>query len=464
MALPGPGSTHFTSDSSMRGSRHARRAPVLDFVAIGLGPFNLSLACLADPIRDLRGVFLERSEDFDWHPGMLIDDTTLQNPFLADLVSLADPKSKFSFLNYCKQEGKLYAYYIRERFYLSRAEYNRYCKWAIRQLTSIRFGSDVERIEYDEKDGYYVVTGRHVPTGEAFVYHAARIVIGVGSVPHLPACCEPVRDRCIHSAQYTSKKSLVQKKGSIAVIGSGQSAAEIFHDLLKESDEHDYSLTWITRAPRFFQMENTKLTLEMVSPDYIDYFFNLPESVRESIIAKQDSLYKGVNASLINRIYDLLDDRRSRGRTNARLITNSELIGCRYDENDCYHLRFVQRDESVQYTHVTDGAVFATGYAQNVPRFIDGIRSRIRWDDKGRYRLSRNYAIDLNQREIFVQNAGLYSHGLTNPDLGMSCYRNSCILRELTGVEHYKIERRIALQDFSVPDTAAFRKFPLEAQ
>ena len=102
---------------------HAAMNPAaLDFLAIGLGPFNLSLACLADPIRDLRGVFLERSEDFDWHPGMLIDDTTLQNPFLADLVSLADPQSKFSFLNYCKQEGKLYAYYIRERFYLSRAE------------------------------------------------------------------------------------------------------------------------------------------------------------------------------------------------------------------------------------------------------------------------------------------------------------------------------------------------------
>ena len=99
------------------------RSPVIDFIAIGLGPFNLSLACLADPIRDLRGIFLERNEHFDWHPGMLIDDCTLQNPFLADLVSLADPKSKFSFLNYCKQEGKLYAYYIRERFYLSRAEF-----------------------------------------------------------------------------------------------------------------------------------------------------------------------------------------------------------------------------------------------------------------------------------------------------------------------------------------------------
>jgi lysine N6-hydroxylase len=465
MVLSGPGSTHFMSEPSTRGPRRATRPPVLDFVAIGLGPFNLSLACLAEPIRDLRGLFLDRNEDFDWHPGMLIDDTTLQNPFLADLVSLADPKSKFSFLNYCKQEGKLYAYYIRERFYLSRAEYNRYCKWTIRQLPGIAFGSDVERIEYDEVEGHYIVSGRHVRSGQPFEHRAVRLVIGVGSVPQLPACCDEIREHCIHSSHYTARKESLQTKRSIAVIGSGQSAAEIFHDLLKDSDEHGYALTWITRSPRFFQMENTKLTLEMISPDYIDYFYGLPENVREGIIAKQDSLYKGVNASLINQIYDLLDDRRSRGNNQARLITNSELTACQYDAaDDRYHLRFVQRDEGVQYTHATEGAVFATGYTQNVPRFIDGIRERIRWDDKGRYRLSRNYAIDVDERDIFVQNAGLYSHGLTNPDLGMSCYRNSCILREITGVEHYKIERRIALQDFSVPDTDAFVKAPLEAQ
>ncbi|HEY4801131.1 MAG TPA: SidA/IucD/PvdA family monooxygenase [Paraburkholderia sp.] len=450
------------STTNVKPSPHS---PVLDFVAVGLGPFNLSLACLADPIRDLRGLFLERNEDFDWHPGMLIDDTTLQNPFLADLVSLADPKSKFSFLNYCKQEGKLYAYYIRERFYLSRAEYNRYCKWAISQLSSIAFGSQVEHVTYDAQHGHYVVRGRHVRTGQPFTHLAARLVIGVGSVPQLPSCCDELRERCIHSADYVARKAELQQKHSIAVIGSGQSAAEIFYDLLRESDEHDYTLTWITRSPRFFQMENTKLTLEMISPDYIDYFYNLPDRVRETIIAKQDSLYKGVNASLINQIYDLLDDRRSRGGNSARLITNSELTHCHHERrDDRFHLRFVQRDEGVQYTHVTDGAIFATGYGQNVPGFIDGIRERIRWDDKGRYRLSRNYAIDVSEREIFVQNAGLYSHGLTNPDLGMSCYRNSCILRELTGVEHYKIERRIALQDFSVPDTEAFVKAPLEAQ
>jgi lysine N6-hydroxylase len=41
-----------------------------DFIGIGLGPFNLGLACLTEPLPGLNGVFLESKADFDWHSGM----------------------------------------------------------------------------------------------------------------------------------------------------------------------------------------------------------------------------------------------------------------------------------------------------------------------------------------------------------------------------------------------------------
>ena len=54
---------------------------VHDVIGIGLGPFNLSLACLMAPLagaaQPVRALFLERSNEFNWHPGMLIEDTTL---------------------------------------------------------------------------------------------------------------------------------------------------------------------------------------------------------------------------------------------------------------------------------------------------------------------------------------------------------------------------------------------------
>ncbi|HEY9251473.1 MAG TPA: SidA/IucD/PvdA family monooxygenase, partial [Nocardioides sp.] len=71
-------------------------ARVHDLIGIGLGPFNLGLAALADPIDELDCLFLEGRDRFDWHPGMMLDEATLQVPFLADLVTMADPTSRFS--------------------------------------------------------------------------------------------------------------------------------------------------------------------------------------------------------------------------------------------------------------------------------------------------------------------------------------------------------------------------------
>lgn len=429
---------------------------IYEFIAIGLGPFNLSLACLAEPL-DLNGLFLERSAEFNWHPDMLIDNATLQNPFLADLVSLADPTSRFSFLNYCKEEGKIYSYYFRENFYLTRTEYNVYCRWAASQLSNVRFDYEVQDIAYDVEAGCYVVTGVQGAQRQAFIARCRKLVLGVGTRPSFPECCQPADHRYLHTAHYLANKQELQKKHSITIVGSGQSAAEVYHDLLKEIDDHDYSLIWITRSPRFFQMETSKLTLEMFSPDYIDYFYNLDELTKERIVRTQDSLYKGVNASLINQIYDRLDDRRKQGPLRTHLITNCELQGCRYEaDSDSYAIEFCQLDCAARYAHRSEGLLFATGYRENVAPFIDGIRKRMHWDEKGRYRLARNYAADINGNEIFIQNAGQHTHGMTNQDLGMSCYRNSYILRELTGIEHYKIEQRIALQDFAIPSTEDF--------
>ena len=437
--------------------RGSSKNDVHDFIAIGLGPFNLSLACLAEPIADLDGVFLERHAEFSWHPGMLIDNTTLQNPFLADLVSLADPTSRFSFLNYAKEQGSLYSYYIRENFYLTRAEFNAYCRWAAERLSTVRFAHTVQEIVHDRETGCYVVTGVQGPQRKPFVMRGRKLVLGVGAKPLFPPCCVSGGHRYLHTADYLANKARLQQRRSITIVGSGQSAAEVYHDLLKDADAHDYSLTWITRSPRFFQMEATKLTLEMFTSDYIDYFYGLDAQKKERIVRAQACLYKGINAGLINQIYDLLDDRRRQGRLRTHLITNCELQGCRHDAaSDDYEIEFRHLDRDARYAHRTEGLVFATGYREDIPPFVDGIRDRLRWDDQGRYQLARNYAADLAGSEIFVQNAGPHTHGMTNPDLGMSCYRNSWILRELTGVEHYKIERRVAIQDFAIPATPDF--------
>ena len=97
---------------------------MFDIIGIGIGPFNLSLASLLNH-KDchLKTVFFDKKEKFIWHQGMLMPDTTLQVPFLADLVTMVDPTNKYSFLNYLQEKQRLFQFYFKESFFLPRIGY-----------------------------------------------------------------------------------------------------------------------------------------------------------------------------------------------------------------------------------------------------------------------------------------------------------------------------------------------------
>ncbi|KUO13739.1 lysine N(6)-hydroxylase/L-ornithine N(5)-oxygenase family protein [Streptomyces sp. DSM 15324] len=418
-----------------------------DFVGIGLGPFNLGLACLTEPIDTLDGVFLESKPDFEWHAGMFLDGAHLQTPFMSDLVTLADPTSPYTFLNYLKEKGRLYRFYIRENFYPLRVEYDDYCRWAAGKLNSVRFSTTVAEVTYDESEALYAVR-----TTAGDVYRARRLVLGTGTTPYVPQACRGLDGGLFHNAEYMRRKAELRTKKSITIVGSGQSAAEIYHELLSEIDVYGYRLNWVTRSPRFFPLEYTKLTLEMTSPDYIDYFRALPEETRYRLEKQQKGLFKGINSDLIDSIFDLLyqkDVAYGDRPVPTRLLTNSSLTSARWEDSE-YRLGFRQDEQGKDYEIATEGLVLATGYHYEPPAFLEPIRDRLRFDAHGRFDVARNYAVDTTGRGVFLQNAGVHTHSVTSPDLGMGPYRNSTIIRELLGSEYYPVEKTIAFQEFSV--------------
>ncbi|MFE2078039.1 lysine N(6)-hydroxylase/L-ornithine N(5)-oxygenase family protein [Streptomyces misionensis] len=420
---------------------------VHDLVGIGLGPFNLGLACLTEPIDALDAVFLESKPGFEWHAGMFLDGAHLQTPFMSDLVTLADPTSPYSFLNYLKQKGRLYSFYIRENFYPLRVEYDDYCRWAANRLSSVRFGTTVTEVSYDEEGELYLVR-----TAAGETYRARHLVLGTGTVPYLPEACRGLGGDLLHTSAYMHRKTELREKRSITVVGSGQSAAEIYHELLSEIDVHGYQLNWVTRSPRFFPLEYTKLTLEMTSPDYIDYFRALPEETRYRLEKQQKGLFKGINSELIDAIFDLLyqKDVASGDRPlPTRLLTNSSLVSARYHDGS-YTLGFRQDEQGKDFEIRSEGLVLATGYHYEPPAFLAPLRDRLRFDGHGRFDVARNYSIDITGRGVFLQNAGVHTHSITSPDLGMGPYRNATIIRELLGSEHYPVEKSIAFQEFAV--------------
>lgn len=432
-------------------SAAAEAVHVHDAVGIGVGPFNLGLAALTDPIAELDLVFVDARPAFDWHPGMMLDTAHLQVPFMADLVTLADPTSPYSFLNYLKQTGRIYRFYIRENFYPLRAEFNAYCQWVADSLPDVHFGERVTGVDYD--DGAYSV---HTdgPQGPK-VRRGRRLILGTGTQPNVPEAARAITEAgglVLHNADYLARKAELQSRSSITVVGSGQSAAEIYCDLLQDLPSRGYELNWVTRSGRFFPLEYTKLTLEMTSPEYVDYFHALPESTRDRLVATQKNLYKGIDSDLINTIYDTLYAQSLHGEPRTRLLTHMELLDASYHpRTDSHTLTLHHGEQDRGHLLETDAVVLGTGYAYREPDFLAGISGRIRRDSAGRFDVDRTYGIGTAPGEIFVQNAELHTHGFVSPDLGMAAYRNSVIIAQMLGREYYPVETSIAFQEFGVP-------------
>ena len=98
-----------------------------------------------------------------------------------------------------------------------------------------------------------------------------------------------------------------------------------------------------------------------------------------------------------------------------------------------------------------ESLVLATGYAASVPSFLDPVRDRLRLDDRGRYAATPTFSVSRTD-DVFVQNAEEHTHGFVAPDLGMGALRNSMILSRVLGREPYRVEKRIAFQEFGLPD------------
>ena len=93
-----------------------------DILAIGIGPFNLGLAALTSTIQNLRCLFIDENKEFNWHPGLLLDNARLQVPFYADLVTLADPCNRFGYLAFLKDKQRLFRFAIQENNFIYRKD------------------------------------------------------------------------------------------------------------------------------------------------------------------------------------------------------------------------------------------------------------------------------------------------------------------------------------------------------
>ena len=469
-ALPVPDAPP-AHDAHSQQPSHAEQKP-LDLLGIGIGPFNLSLAALADRIPGLTAAFYDQRPGFAWHPGLLIEGATLQVPFLADLVTLVDPASRWTFLNWLKSRERLFPFYFAERFHVHRAEYDAYCRWVADSLPSTHFGRQVDAVRWNPDQGHFEVDHTHLdPHGEAEALartHARHLAVGIGTEPYVPEPLRPLVDSptlpVVHSAQYLDQRSRLLAADHITVVGSGQSGAEVFLDLLRNRPAGRERITWLARTPGFAPMEYSRLGLEHFTPDYTRYFHGLAEPVRDRLVPRQWQLHKGIDTETITAIHDELYRRTLDGGWPDAVLTPGVSVrtaGRLGTQNIELHLEHADQDTRTRL--VTSAVVLATGYRERpLDRLLGPLDAYVKRDAAGRPKIDARHRVELDRAvtgRLYVQNADRHTHGVGAPDLGLAAWRSAEVLndltRQLTGEEYYPLPARTAFTTFGLDGVAA---------
>ena len=161
-----------------------------DLICVGFGPAALAIAIALHERTDPEPknvLFLDRQSEFAWHSGMLLPETRMQISFMKDLATMRNPQSKFTFINYLHQKGRLASFLNLGTFLPFREEYNDYMAWCASHFDSqVKYSEDVisvlpVRTEVDAPDGDAPVSAWEVlstsqSTGKTSSYKTKNLV------------------------------------------------------------------------------------------------------------------------------------------------------------------------------------------------------------------------------------------------------------------------------------------------
>lgn len=410
-----------------------------DLLGIGFGPSNLALAIAmeeragaaasARAARPPRYAFIERKPDFVWHGGMLLDDTDMQISFLKDLATLRNPRSPYTFINYLHSRGRLEAFINLKTFFPSRIEFNDYLAWVASHFGErCHYGEEVIDVLPEPADGVVQrlrVRSRDVD-GRIQERLTRNLVLGVGGEPQIPAAFRGWRDaRVVHSSRYLDRIARYRDDTApprIAVVGGGQSAAEVFMDLVKRFPASQVAM--VMRGGALKPSDDSPFVNEIFSPGFTDFIYRQPGERRQQMLQEyRNTNYSVVDLDLIERIYQLLYQQKVVGNPQHQLLPGKE-IETAAPQPDGIGCVLRDRANGAVQRQQFDLVVLATGYRRQAhERMLAPLASLI---GEG-FRVDRHYRLQTSTRclpRIFLQGCCEDSHGLSDTLLSVLAVRS----------------------------------------
>ena len=222
--------------------------------------------------------------------------------FLKDLVTLRNPCSKYTFLQYLKAKGRLERFVNLREMYPTRVEYEDYLRWvALDFKDEVTYGARVSHVDVvptATEDGTHVFRV-HVETKSGHptsAYLALNLIYAPGGRPNLLGMSAAASSIIMHSSDFIQRfpPRFANLDGSyaFAVAGGGQSAGEIVRYLLNQYPRCSVTLFLPHHVLR--QVDDNPFMNESFFSTEADSFFQLDQTAREKALCENACTNYGV--------------------------------------------------------------------------------------------------------------------------------------------------------------------------
>lgn len=409
----------------------------VELLAIGAGPSNLALAVALEELApdDLARncLLVERSDAIAWQPGLLLPWATSQISFIKDLVSLRDPCSEFSFVNFLHASGRLDDFVNLGNLWPYRSEISDYLAWVANSLRKVKVELGRECVAVSpRRDTTGRLVGWTTQLADGSTIASRYLVIAPGREPRVPAPLEGLSaDRIVHTIRYTHRLATLPRElpHRVAVIGGGQSGAEMFRAL--QEDLPNAEVAWVLRTLGPGVLQTSSFTNERYYYEFVDRFYGRTPEGRERLAREMHGTnYSGVEPELMHTIYEERYLNRLHGQDRTTLVPMVELTGATESASGVM-LELTDKTTGEVSRLERDLVFLGTGFSRTMPRIVRDLVAELGLD---RIDVSREYRLLLDEPSeaaCYLQGLNEDTHGISDPLLSVIADRTATAVRDI---------------------------------
>jgi L-ornithine N5-monooxygenase len=369
-----------------------------------------------------------------WQRGMLLPWTQSQVSFLKDLVTLRNPLSRFSFVNYLHSVGRLDDFVNMASFLPFRLEISDYLQWVAKSLGLVRveYSRECTGIETMSAEGDGVVTGWLARMADGSTIAARNLAIGTGRDAHVPAAFAGLpRERVIHSSEYSRRIADVdpQAPHRVVVVGAAESAAEMLWETYQRFPRAQ--CTMIIRSVGLDYYQTSKFTNELYFPSYTDKFFAAPEQTRQQVLdAMRRTNYAAVTPEMLDTLFRQIYLERLTGEPRLSMVTMVDVEAAEMVDGEIV-LTLNDRMRACRDELRCDLVLLGTGFEGRPPSLVRDLADAC---GVGDVRVSRNYRM-ITPPDItagcYLQGSNEATHGMADSLISVLAVRAGEIVTDL---------------------------------